>query len=166
MKNLSKTFLMLFLFSGTLFFSCQPNKGQQEPGPDLDQLRAELQEMENAYADSQNNKNTDGMMAYYADDAQSLPANEPPIIGRSAILEQIQKDQTSDTTGNQIRFEVVDVFADGNLVVETGRSIVTDPDGKETYGKYMSLFERRDGRLVCIRDIWNDDAQEETASSN
>jgi ketosteroid isomerase-like protein len=166
MKNLSKSLLMLFLFTGMLFFSCQSNEGQQEHGPDLDQLRAELQEMENAFADSQNNKNTDGMMAYYSEDAQSLPANEPPIIGRSAILEQIQEDQASDTTGNQVRFEVVDVFADGNLVVETGKSISTDSDGNETYGKYMSLFERRNGKLVCIRDIYNDDAQKESASSN
>lgn len=28
----------------------------------------------------------------------------------------------------------------------------------ETTGKYISVFERRDGTLVCIRVIWNNDA--------
>ena len=158
MKNLSKTLFILFLFSGTMFVSCQPNNEQQATGPDLDQLKAELQEMENAYAYSENNKNTDGMASYYADDAQSLPDNEATILGKAAILERIQNELNSDSTQSEIRFEVVDVFADGDLVVEVGRSITTNEDGSETTGKYMSLFERRDGKLVCIRDIWNDDA--------
>lgn len=111
--------------------------------------------MEDAYADSENNKNTDGMASYYADDAQSLPNNEPTISGKAAMLERIQNDLDSDSTQSEIRFEVVDVFADGDLVVEVGRSITTNADGSETTGKYISVFERRDGTLVCIRDIWN-----------
>ena len=51
----------------------------------------------------------------------------------------------------------MEIFADGDIVVEIGRSVTTAPDGSQTSGKYMSLFEERDGKLVCIRDIWNED---------
>ena len=157
MRKILNSFIMLFLLFGAMLFSCQPQEAE-EAAPDLDQIRSELQAMEDAYADSENNKNTDGMASYYADDAQSLPNNEPTISGKAAMLERIQNDQDSDSTQSEIRFEVVDVFADGDLVVEVGRSITTNADGSETTGKYISVFERRDGTLVCIRDIWNDDS--------
>ena len=165
MKKLANILLLITATLAFLFNSCAPEAPKEAPGPDLDQIKAELQAMEDAFADSENNKNTDGMAAYYADDARTMPVNEPTLDGKSAILERIMKNQESDTSGNKVRFEVVEVFADGDLVVEIGRSTTTDPDGNETYGKWMSLLERRDGKLVCIRDIFNNDqAKKETAT--
>ena len=46
-------------------------------------------------------------------------------------------------------------------MIEIGKSIDTDSDGNETTGKYMSIFENRDGKLVCIRDIFNSDAPDD-----
>ena len=63
--------------------------------------------------------------------------------------------------GDEIAFEIADVFGDENQVTEVGKSIVKDSTGKVTYtGKYMAIWEKRDGKYVCIRDIGNDDAKE------
>lgn len=52
----------------------------------------------------------------------------------------------------------MDVFAAGDLVVETGKCTFKDASGAVIRtGKYLSLFEKRDGKYVCIRDIYNDD---------
>ena len=33
-------------------------------------------------------------------------------------------------------------------------------DGTVTTGKYVSVFEKRDGKYICIRDIYNSDQKE------
>jgi ketosteroid isomerase-like protein len=95
---------------------------------------------------------------YYADDAVSMVNNAPIAVGHDALLKMLQENIDRDTTNATESFEVVDIFAAGDLVVETGKATFKDADGNVTKtGKYMSLFEKRDGRYVCIRDIYNDD---------
>lgn len=148
---------MLCFLSAILLYACDAPEYADDEKPDLEKIKATLQSMEDAYALSENNKNTDGMKAYYADDAQSLPANEPTVVGKAAILSRHEQGMASDTSGNKIEFQVMEVFADGDLIVEVGRSITTDPQGNQTSGKYISVFEEKDDKLVCIRDIWNED---------
>ena len=157
--------LLIIAFFGILLISCQSPETQEETILDLDKVRVELQQMEDSYATGSNAKDAEAVLFYYGDDAMSLPTNEPTRVGKTAILEGLQKDFAADTSNTQIRFEVVDVYADGNLVVEVGRSISTDSEGNETMGKYISVFERRDGQLVCVRDIWNNDAPEKSVES-
>ena len=157
MKNL----LFLFLtFCGLSFAACETEHAQEheEEAIDMDALRAELQGMEDAYAKAQIAKDGDAVVVYYADDASSLPPNKPTAVGKAAILALTNEQIAADTSGGTIRFEVIDVFADGNLAVEVGRSISTDADGTESTGKYISVFEKRDGKWICIRDIFNNDA--------
>lgn len=116
--------------------------------------------MEDAYATALNNKNAEAVVVYYADDAVSLSYNEPMLVGKAAILEDTRKQMAKDTSGATIKFEVVDVFAAGDLAVEVGKSIKTLPSGKIKTGKYISTFEKRGGKYICIRDIWNNDAPE------
>lgn len=155
-----KHFSFLLGFGGLLLASCTAPP-PPEPAPDLDQIRTEIQALENAYAAGENAKDADAIVVYYADDAVSLPSEEPPVAGKPAILQRLKDHMAVDSTQSSIRFEVVDIFAAGNLVVEVGKSISTDMDGKEHQGKYMSLFEKRDGKYVCIRDMWNSDAKKE-----
>jgi len=150
---------LMFLSLGlALCFASCAQKPQEQPKPDLAQLKTTLQAMEDAYAVAQNAKNPDGVIVYYADDAHSLSNNKPTAVGKKAILEAIKSDMASDTTNNVTSFEVVDVFAEGDLAVEVGKSVTKSPDGKVvSTGKYISVFEKRDGKYVCVRDIWNDD---------
>ena len=146
----------LTLIALLAFVSCQVE--QAEDAIDIQAIKADIQAMEDAYATAQNNKDADAVVVYYADDAHSLGADEPTTIGKAAILARINEDFAQDSSGGTTRFELVDVYACGQIAVEVGRSITTMPDGTEQWGKYMSLFEKQeDGSYLCIRDIWNSD---------
>jgi uncharacterized protein (TIGR02246 family) len=137
--------------------SCQ--QAAKEPAkPDLAQIRTEIQALEDAYAAGLKAKDANAIIAYYADDAVSMVNNAPVASGRDALLKMAQEDIARDTANTTVTFEIVDLFAGGDLVIETGKATYKDVDGNVSKtGKYMSLFEKRDGKYVCIRDIYNDD---------
>jgi uncharacterized protein (TIGR02246 family) len=127
----------------------------------LDKIRTEIQAMENAYADGYNAKDANAIAVYYADDAISMVNNEPIAAGKDALLKMAQKDIANDTLNAKVSFEVIDIFAEGDLAVETGKATFKDQQGNIIRtGKYMSLFEKHDGKYVCIRDIYNNDKKE------
>ena len=160
--NLS-LFLCALLF--LLFTSCQT--GEAPAAIDMDALKAEIQAMEDAYAAAENAKDADAISDYYAEDAQSMPHGEPTVVGKASIIERMKSGfEKEGDKGETIRFEVVDVFAAGDLVVEVGRSVTTLPSGEQETGIYMSLFEKRDGKYVCIRDMWNSDADDDDGEDN
>jgi uncharacterized protein (TIGR02246 family) len=152
-KTIQFSFLFAALVAFTIVFSsCQPAK------PDPGKVRVEIQALEDAYAAGINARDADAVLAYYADDAVSMVNNAPVASGRDALLKMVQEDIAGDTTNTTVTFEVVDIFAAGDLVVETGKATDSDSDGNVVKtGKYMSLFEKRNGKYVCIRDIYNED---------
>ncbi len=158
MKTKTINSLIITMLFSVVFISCQST--MQDSAPDLDQLRSQVQEMEDAYATASNARDAESVVKYYSEDAISLPQNEPMLHGKPAILARL-KENYSEDGGSTAKFEVVEIFAAGNLVIEIGKSIDTDSDGNETTGKYMSIFENRDGKLVCIRDIFNSDAPDD-----
>jgi ketosteroid isomerase-like protein len=134
---------------------------QTEEAPDLGTLKTEIQAMEDAYAAGQNAKDVNAIMPYYSNDAVSFTNNDVAAIGAEAIAKRIQADLDLNTTKKTSTFKVQDIFVDGNLLVETGSSETKDSTGTViSTGKYMSLFEKRDGKYVCIRDIYNEDKKE------
>lgn len=159
MKNL----LMLLMASCAISFTACQMPAEHEHAEetiDMDALRAELQGMEDAYATAQMAKDAEAVVVYYADDAQSLQPNGPTLVGKAAILADTKARMAEDEDGGKIRFEVVDVYAQGNLAVEVGKSFSTAADGTQTTGKYISVFENRDGKWICIRDSYSDDTEE------
>ncbi len=128
---------------------------------DMVAVKAEIQTLEEGFAKADNERNAAAIAAFYADDAQSLSNNRPTIIGKAALLKDIEAGIAKRVKGSTIAFEVSDVFGDENQVTEVGKSTVKDSTGKVTYtGKYMAIWEKRDGKYVCIRDIGNDDVKE------
>ncbi len=152
---------ILFVVGVILLFASSCTSPSEAPAPlDMDQIKADLQAMEDAYAVAQNAKDAEGVVAYYAEDAVNLPDGEPPIVGKAAILERI-KAEMNDTSSATIAFEVVNVWAAGDIAVEVGKSTVTTADGSTHTGKYVSIFEKRDGKYICVRDIWNEDTKDD-----
>ncbi len=145
----------LFMFNG-----CAPAESHvHAPEINQDSVKAQIQAMENAFAEASNAKNVDGVAVYYAADAQSLANNEPTRVGMDAIKAGIAKDMASDTSGATVSFVTTGVWAAGNYLTETGTTTRKDKAGNVTYtGKYMTLFELKDGKYIAIRDMWNDDA--------
>ena len=121
---------------------------------DMEKITTEIQAMEDAYAAGEKAKDADAVAAYYSEDAISYSRNKQPFVGRAAIRESIAKNIAKDTTDNYSVYKIVDLYADGNTAVEIGSWTDFDASGKELEnGNYMSYFEKRDGKYICVRDM-------------
>ena len=143
---------IVLAFCALFVFACSNEKGSA--ALDKDALKKDIQTLEDGYAAAEKAKDADGVAAYYSDDAISYSRNRPPQTGKAAIKESIAKRMAEDTTGNYNVYKVVDLFAEGKTVVEIGSWTEMSPAGAEVNkGHYMSLFQQRDGKWVCIRDM-------------
>ncbi len=129
--------------------------------PDAATVKAEIQALEKAWAEADNARNVNAIAAFYADDAVSMSNNKPMMVGKAAILKDIEASMAKRAKGATITYDIMDVYACENIATETGKATVKDSTGKVTYtGKYMAVWEKRDGKYICIRDIGNDDVKE------
>jgi ketosteroid isomerase-like protein len=129
-----------------------PGTGQK---PDLAKIRTEIQALETEFGRAITNHDLDAVLEYYAADAISFANDAPMLVGKAAIGEHYRKQVMG---GNRTHvYQTIDVFSEGNLVVETGRSTVTDAKGNASTGKYLALYEKRKGHYVCIREVYNND---------
>lgn len=136
-----------------LFFSACTTVEKKET-LDMAQVKAEIQAMEDAFAAGEKAKDADAVAAYYSDDAMSYSRNREPLSGKAAIRDNIANNIAKDTTGNYNVYKVVDLFAEGNTAVEIGSWTEFDASGKELeHGNYMSYFQKRDGKYLCVRDM-------------
>ncbi|MBL0024434.1 MAG: DUF4440 domain-containing protein [Saprospiraceae bacterium] len=111
------------------------------PALDMTRLKTDMQAMEDAYAKAYNAGDANSVVAYYADDATSMVSNEPSSVGKAVIIQAVQKGITENTGKHMSSFEVMDLFADRDFLIETGKSTVKDSTGAVIRtGKYMSLF--------------------------
>ena len=132
----------------------------------ISDVKAEITALEKAYSDASTANDAEALLAYYADDAKSLAPNEVSRVGMSEIRAATLKEMAQDQ-GNVSVMEVQNVWAAGEIAVEVGTYTVTSADGEEvSVGKYMSLFEKRDGKYVCVRDIWNSDQEDDDDSDD
>ena len=144
----------------TLMFACNSNTEKEQPptgAVDKEQIKKDIQAKEDEFAATYNSgvlKN----IGYYADDAISFYQNRPALVGRDAIVEFLKAGLSSSS--NKISFKTNEVFVsnDGNLVVEIGHFTVVDSTNTGiNKGNYMSLFEKRNGKYVAVRDMSTSD---------
>lgn len=150
------------LILSTLLVSCQEKAATDTAAtrPDLAQVRTEVENIEKEWAAALNRKDLDKLMSLYADDAVSYANDFAMLKGKEAIHEKQAADFASDTTKLAYSFETMDVFSEGNQILETGKTIRKDASGKViSTGKYMAFFEKRDGKLLCIREMYNNDVK-------
>ncbi|MFT5886927.1 MAG: ketosteroid isomerase-like protein [Arcticibacterium sp.] len=146
--------LLGFLAITALTISACSAPAETEDAIDMDKVTTEIQAMEDAYAAGEKAMDADAVAAYYSEDAISYSRNKEPLVGRAAIRDNIAKNIATDTLGAYNVYKVVDLFADGNTVVEVGSWTEFDASDSETSnGNYMSYFEKRDGKYVCVRDM-------------
>jgi ketosteroid isomerase-like protein len=145
------------LLSGilSLVISCSNSKDNEPAAATVDkeQIKKEIQAKEDAFAELYNTGQLKDI-GYYADDATTFFQNRPALVGKEAIVEFYKSAITS--TSNRISFTSKDVFVsnDGNQVVEIGYFKVVDSTNTPiNSGNYMSLFEKRNGKYVCVRDM-------------
>ena len=120
---------------------------------DKEQVKREIQARENQFAELYNSGELK-KIGYYADDAVTFYQNMAPIRSRDERRKFLGSDITSNT--NKISFTTNEIFAskDGDQVLEIGAYTVVDSTNTiVSTGNYMSLFEKRDGQYVCLRDM-------------
>jgi uncharacterized protein (TIGR02246 family) len=143
----------LIAFIALVFSACSDTAVKSD-AVDLTKLKAEIQAMEDAYAAGEKAKDAAAVAAYYSDDAISYNRDDKPSSGKEAIKARLADRLAKDTSGNVNSYKVVDLFADGNTVVEIGSWTETNPAGAEVNtGHYMSVFQKRDGKWACVRDM-------------
>jgi ketosteroid isomerase-like protein len=154
MKNkIARGILLGFITS--LVISCNAKKEESAASVvvDKEQVKKEIQARENEFAAIYNASELKDI-GYYADDATSFYQNRPPLVGKPAILDFLKSDLISNS--NKISFNTNEVFVsnDGNQVLEIGSYKVLDSvNAVIKSGNYMSLFEKRNGKYVSLRDM-------------
>jgi ketosteroid isomerase-like protein len=136
----------------TMLFACN-SKEEAPAAVDKDAIKTEIQAKENEYADLYNSGEIK-KIGYYAEDAITFFQNRKPLQGFKEREAFLKADLDSNT--NRISFTTNEVFpsTDGIQVVEIGHYIVTDSTKNViNTGNYMSLFEKRNGKYVCLRDM-------------
>lgn len=155
MKNMI-TKAATFVCITSLMLACQSQTKKEEPTAvtiDKEQIKKEIQAKENEFAKTYNSgvaKN----IGYYADDATSYFQNRKPLVGKDSIIAFLQSDLASNT--DKISFTTNEVFVsnDGNMVLEIGSFTVVDSTNTPfNTGNYMTLFEKRNGSYVAVRDM-------------
>jgi ketosteroid isomerase-like protein len=152
MKNMIVKGISLGCISG-LILACNAKKEEAVAPIDKEQIKNEIQAKEDSFASLYNNGEVRDI-GYYADDATSFFQNRAPLVGKKAIVEFLTADLTSNT--DRISFKTNEVFVsnDGNQVVEVGSfKVVDSTDTPFNTGNYMTLFEKRNGKYVALRDM-------------
>lgn len=167
---MKKTILLsVYAACALMFSSCQEAAKKETPAAanvaepvktDLAQVRSEIVALENAWADALNKKDINALMSFYGDDAQSMQDGGPTLMGKAAIQQQSEKDFAAPPTYASIAFETADVYAQGDFATEVGKTMYKDAAGKVIRsGKYMVVYEKRNGKYLCIREIFNKDSK-------
>ena len=155
MKN---TFVKSVIFGCllSLFFTCTPKKTETEAVIiDKEQIKAEIQAIENKFAAIYTHRNIDSL-TYYADSAVSYFVGQEPISGKDAIHKFIEEELKELPAGTKIINETIEIFVtdDGNNVAEVGAYRRVDSTGKIMQnGHFFSFFAKRNGQYVCTRDM-------------
>jgi ketosteroid isomerase-like protein len=128
---------------------------------DKAKIKAEIQAIETEFAAADNARNVNAILAFYSDDAVTMGNGVPMSSGKAAIKRYIEEGFSENEPGSTVTYEVLEVFGNENLVTETGKSTRRDATGKViSNGKYMAIWEKHDGKYLCIRDIGNSDTRD------
>ncbi len=137
-----------------LMVSCNSNNEKTTSVKvDKEQIKKEIQARENQFAEIYNSGEVKSI-GYYGDDSVTFYQNMAPLRNKEERLEFFEEDIVGNT--NKISFTTYEVFPskDGVLVLEIGYFTVVDSTNTAiNTGNYMSLFEKRDGQYVSIRDM-------------
>ncbi len=137
-----------------LAVACNDKKEEAAlPVVDKEQIKKEIQAKEDQFSATYNAGELKDI-GYYADDASSFYQNKAPLVGKEAIIEFLKSDLVSNT--DKISFITNEIFpsADGDQVVEIGSfKVVDSANNTINSGNYICLFQKRNGKYMCVRDM-------------
>jgi ketosteroid isomerase-like protein len=113
-----------------------------------------------AWIAAYNAGDADRIIAMYTEDAIVQPPDHPAIQGHAALRDFLVAQMAASQEAG-LRFTVAHTGSgsSGNLGWHSGTFAVM-ADGGDTVGtgKFLEVWERRDGKWLMVRDAWNNDA--------
>ena len=93
----------------------------------------------------------------YTEDAKLMPPNEPPALGREAIVKSWEG--IFQLPIPHLRIQADEVHGTGDAVTEEGRYSLIGAEGQtvET-GKYLVVWKKTEAGWRIHRDMWSSDA--------
>jgi uncharacterized protein (TIGR02246 family) len=156
--------LTLFIFSGMLMLlavHCNQQSTPDTTAADIETIKGINPTLFKSY----NSGDVNAIVALYAEDAILSPPGAPPARGHSEIREFLTKDiEASKTAGITLNGNsTTDVGVCETLGWEWGTFTVNDGSGAAVdQGKYITVYGKKDGKWLIIRDIWNSDGAMQT----
>jgi ketosteroid isomerase-like protein len=163
-KRNSYLFAMAVLATSLSFSSCSETKTADtqmvaEVAPDMDAVKAKIQERENTFAVAQTAGDVESLIALYTDDAISMGNDQEAMVGKEAIRVDMEASAAKREAGSTVSFEVSEVLGSEDLVTEIGFSTNKNAKGEVvSKGKYMAIWKKVNGEYLVYRDIYNYDA--------
>jgi uncharacterized protein (TIGR02246 family) len=151
----SITVLVVFCFA---FLALQCN--QQQSGTDTAADEAAFRSINKTWFEAYNAGDVDGVVALYAEDAVVSAPGVPAARGHAAIHELLANDVAgAKEAGISLNGgDMSDTGVSGDLGWEWGTFTAVDQSGTTVdRGKYTSIFAKKDGKWLMIRDTWNSD---------
>ena len=114
-----------------------------------------------SWMQSFNSGNAGAVAALYAEEGVLMPPNAPLARGTVAIKEAVAKEiagaKKSGMTLSQGTLDEINVI--GDMAWHSGSYLVKDKAGKQLdAGKFLEVWEKKNGKWRIVRDIWNSDA--------
>jgi uncharacterized protein (TIGR02246 family) len=124
-----------------------------------------IRDLGTAWAKASVEHNVDGAVAPYADDASVFPDNAPMVTGREAIRGLWQGMLSDPKVKIDFTSTKIVVSKAGDMAYDTGTTEVTAPDAQGnpavTKGKYVVVWQKRNGQWKAVADIFNGDKKPE-----
>jgi uncharacterized protein (TIGR02246 family) len=127
------------------------------------ELKMSINNMTDKYSQAMLSGDYNTVAGFLTDDAIFLPAYEPMVRGKDAILENNKKNVESGVKYSAFKINSTDAFGSEDLVYEIGAYNVsfTAPDNKTTmndHGKYLNIWQKQnDGSWKLKVETWNSD---------
>jgi uncharacterized protein (TIGR02246 family) len=134
--------------------------GCQQANEDTAADEAAVRANQVAWADAYNAGDAERLASLYWEDAVVQPPGVPAAVGREAIRAflagDIAESKAAGLTLNLPDSGAIDVS--GDLAYDAGGFTATDASGATVAtGKFLTVFQKRDGKWLFLRDTWNSD---------
>ena len=134
-------------------------QGVTSPPADRAADEAAIRQMDDQFFAAVKARDAAAAAALYADDAVSMPANSPPLMGREAVMkfnaEFFKAPQLAMTGGS----ESIKFSDDGTVAYETGKYSATFADAKgkiiKDEGKFLNVMKKIDGKWKIVADAFS-----------
>jgi uncharacterized protein (TIGR02246 family) len=156
MNNLEK--LVVIAASFAALAACA--KSNAPAAADAAADKAAIDAVEAAFYKGFNAGDPAAVAALYAEDAVLNAPGIPALRGRASVREFFVKDAAAAAAAGHTEGDgaETEVGVSGDFAWRWGTYKITDKSGTTVdAGKYITVFQRKDGKWLIFRDTWNSD---------